>query len=256
MTLKARIHAELDANTRRGMHTPWLTVEQLVKQIPQAKGRYETVARALRQLRFEGRVKSRPLKTSGRFREWTVTNGKNNPGQPVVPATPAPVLSTPAPFKGRSYMMCRPTNMPTFVKATEDVVRDFVQSERAFSAYDVTTTLREQANDGKVTIDSAETGTVHVGGKDVAKVTHDTVKGIVHEMFHTGEMTGYTRAHNGSYWQYEMSDDDADDSTDDSDDSDDSSDDDGNIAVFAVTTSSDDDSNDKDDDGYDGSPTL
>jgi hypothetical protein len=249
-SLKARIHAELDANTRRGMHSPWLTVTQLIKAIPAASGRYSTVARALRQLRKEGRVKARP---TGRFREWTVANGKTQPGQPVVPATPAPV-SQPSPaasYKGssRRIPMCIPTNMPTFVQATKDLVAEFVASERTFSAYDVTTALRDRANTGKVTIDAAETGTVHVSGSNVPKVEHETVKGIVHELHNTGEMAGYARNHNGSYWEYAPSDDadaDAADSTDDAADNGSS----GGIAVVSIATSSDDD------DDYDGSPTL
>jgi hypothetical protein len=254
-SLKSRVHAELDANTRRGMVTPWLTTGQLVKAIPQAAGRYETVARALRQLRFEGLVKSR---LHGRYCQWTVTNGKTQPGQPVVPATPAPVSSTnpAASYKGssRRLPMCIPTNMPTFVQATKDLVAEFVASERTFSAYDVTTTLRERANTGKVTIDAAETGTVYVGGNNVPKVEHETVKGIVHDLHHGGEMSGYARTHNGSYWQYAPSDD---DDADDASSDDASSDDDGGIAVFAIAGSSDDDDKDDDkDDGYDGSPTL
>lgn len=250
MTLKARIYAELDANTRRGMHTPWLTVEQIIKALPQAQGRYSTVARALRQLRADGRVQSRP---TGRYREWTVANGKTNPGQPVVPATSAPVTQPKpaASYKGssRRIPMCTPTNMPTLVKATQDVVAEFVTAERTFSAYDVTTELRGRANDGKVIIDAAETGTVHVSGKNVPKIEHETVKGIVHDLHHGGEMKGYGRNYNGSYWEYAPSDDDGADAADSTDDAADNGSS-GGIAVVSIATSSDDD------DGYDGSPTL
>ena len=131
--------------------------------------------------------------------------------------------------------MCRPDNMPTLCKEIETSVKMLVSTKTKFSAYDVTKDLRSRVADEVAVIDTAETGTVYVGGKSVAKIDHEIVKEAVHDIFSSGEMGDeYTRTHTGSYWEYEEA---VDDSDDDSDDS-------------------DDDSDDSDDGDYDGSSSL
>lgn len=114
--------------------------------------------------------------------------------------------------------MCRPDNMPTLCKEIENSVKVLVAAKAQFSAYDVTKDLRLKVANGGISIDTAETGTVHVGGEDVAKIDHEIVKEAVHDIFSSGEMGDeYGRSHNGNYWEYaEMPDDPPDD--DDSDD--------------------------------------
>ena len=128
--------------------------------------------------------------------------------------------------------MCRPDNMPTLCKAIDDQVAVLINDEKEFSAFDVTKTLRDKVT--TLGIDTAETGTVHVSGMDVAKIDHELVKEVVHDLFQRGEMKDYDRSHNGSHWVYAKANDPVDDS-----------DDDGGIPL--VTDS---------DDSYDGSPTL
>lgn len=103
---------------------------------------------------------------------------------------------------GRQSTMCIDPSKPTFNKAVENTVCEFTSQQHAFSAYDITQAVRKKANDGTSGIDIAETGTVHVNGKDVPKVDHELVKGIVTELFNTGAMVGYDRTHNGTFFQY------------------------------------------------------
>jgi hypothetical protein len=127
--------------------------------------------------------------------------------------------------------MCRPDNMPTLCKEIETTVKCYVGTKTKFSAHDVTNDLRTRVADGSANVDTAETGTVHVGGKDVAKIDHEIVKEAVHDIFHSGEMEWYNRTHNGSHWEYSE-------------------------AVDPVSVSDDDDPADAPKDDYDGSPSL
>ena len=101
--------------------------------------------------------------------------------------------------------MCRPDNMPTLCKAVDEVVADFISKGEDFSAHDVTGKIRSTDYGWLVGIDSAETGTVHVDGADVAKIDHEIVKEAVHDLFQRDEMTGYGRAHSGGFWLYTKS---------------------------------------------------
>ena len=138
--------------------------------------------------------------------------------------------------------MCRPDNMPTLCSAIDKTVAVLVGTKTEFSAFDITKNLRSQVADGVDGIDTAETGTVYVGGKDVAKIDHEIVKEAVHDLFHRGEMSGYTRSMtpDGAHWVYAEAVDPPD--IDDDDDSDDS--DDADPVTGASGTS------------YDGSSTL
>lgn len=242
MTLKEQVRSEL------ATHSQWFTIHELVTKLGIQPDRYETVSRALRKLREEGHVQARWSQQTARCREWSCANGNSGSTVPAV----RPVKTTPATsLKGgtRSNAMCTPNNQPTFVKAVKDLTAEFMKSERTFSAYDVTTTLRERVNAGKVTINEAETGTVHVSGKNVAKVEHEAVKGIVHDLHNDGEMAGYVRQHNGKYWEYAPTDDDsvvtsASPATQPVAPT---------VAVISLGSPSDDDDSDDD---YDGSSTL
>ncbi len=114
--------------------------------------------------------------------------------------------------------MCRPDNMPTLCNEVEISVEALVMAKTKFSAYDVTKDLRSKVADGTVSIDITETGTVHVGGKDVAKIDHDIIKECVHDIFNSDEMDGYDRSHNGSYFEYHEKEEDEDGDEDDGDD--------------------------------------
>jgi hypothetical protein len=105
--------------------------------------------------------------------------------------------------------MCMPTNKTSLIKAVEDLVRiEFLANGKKFSAYDVTVRLRElvlqQGIIGAVyPIDIAETGTVFVQGQRVAKIQHDDVRHIVHELFTQGVFGEYNKEDNGQFFVYE-----------------------------------------------------
>ena len=100
--------------------------------------------------------------------------------------------------------MCTPTDKPTLVAAVDAVVQSFVASQSRFSAHEITKALRESVNGGVVVVDPLETGTVHVAGKDVPKIEHEAVKGIVHDLFQASKMDGYARSHTGEFWEYSV----------------------------------------------------
>ena len=178
-----------------------------------------TVSRGLRRMRSKGIVTSK--RNGGRYVLWSFNSSQ-----------PAKVQVSNPGSKGSSrsgYIMCRPDNMPTLCKEIESTVKCFIDTKTKFSAYDVTKDLRSKVSDDAISIDVAETGTVHVGGKDVAKIDHEIVKEAVHDIFHSGEMVGYDRVHNGTHWEYSE-------------------------AVDPVSVPDDDAPADKDD--YDGSPSL
>lgn len=110
----------------------------------------------------------------------------------------------------------------TLLTAVGDLVtKEFLPAQKRFSAHDVTARLRglvyDQAKemDDKCQttgtrqtyvplVDSAQTGKVYVKGLEVAKVEHEDVKEIVHELFNSGAMAGYDRVHNGKYFEYDL----------------------------------------------------
>lgn len=100
----------------------------------------------------------------------------------------------------------------SLIKAVGDlVILEFIPAQKKFSAYDVTKRLREIVlGSAKGTIppgsviDTNETGTVFVQGTSVAKIEHDDVKEIVHELFNAGAMSGYDRIHTGQHFEYDL----------------------------------------------------
>lgn len=103
--------------------------------------------------------------------------------------------------------MCLPNKM-SLVKAVTDLLKfEYIPNRVKFSAHDVTARLRElvlqQAVVGAVyPIDVAETGIVMVQGNRVARVEHADVKAVVHHLFDSGELVGYNREDNGTFFEY------------------------------------------------------
>jgi hypothetical protein len=154
--------------------------------------KYRTVARALRRMRSRGVVSSK--RNGGRYVFWSVTSSQ-----------PARMQVSKPSSKGSSgrMTMCRPDNMPTLCAAIDGEVDEFVDNKKAFSAHDITKSVRGKVLNGEVVIDTAETGVVHVSGRDVAKVDHELVKEVVHDLFQRGGMDGYDRVHNRTHWTYQ-----------------------------------------------------
>lgn len=132
-------------------------------------------------------------------------------------ATPvsAVVASSPS-YKGFN-LMCVPANKPSLIRAVGDLVlSEFVPAQKKFSAHDVTKRLREQVLQQVEALDPVlrqtyvpivdpfETGYAHVSGKQVSKIEHEDVKGIVHELFQVQAFAGYGRVHVGSHWEYDL----------------------------------------------------
>jgi len=177
---------------------------------------WSTVSRALRRMRSKGIVSSQ--RNGGRWVFWSF-NSSQTAKVPLSKQQPKGAV--------RRNVMCRPDNMPTLCEAIDSTVKMLVGTKTEFSAFDITKDLRSQVSDGAVTIDTAETGTVHVGGKDVAKIDHEIIRDAVHDIFKRGEMSGYSRFFTGSHWTYSKAPDDPPPPDDSDDDSDDSDDDDG-----------------------------
>ena len=95
------------------------------------------------------------------------------------------------------------TGKPTLTLAVETVVADFIKAGKQFSAHDITNEIRARVGAGTLTVDKAEVGVVHVaGGTEVARIGHDSVKGLVHDLYDGGQMTGYTRVSSGQFFTY------------------------------------------------------
>lgn len=192
-----------------------------------------TVARALRRMRAKGIVSSK--RNGGRWVLWSFKQ-----------IQPAKVRVNKQQAKGpaRSNIMCRPDNMPTLCKAIDDQVALFITDKKEFSAFEVTKALREKVAKAAIArtdagIDDGETGTVFIAGVSVAKIDHEVVKEVVHDLFQRGEMTGFGRIHNGEHWRYAEEIKVADDPVDNGSD-------DGTVAPVTTVPSS----------SYDGSSSL
>lgn len=108
--------------------------------------------------------------------------------------------------------MCLPTNKPSLIKAVGNLlVNEFVTSGKMFTAHDVTKRLREHAlnhfaakdQHALLFVDPKENGTVWVQGQQVARIEHEDVKAIVHELFNTGGMQGIDRINENGRWEYD-----------------------------------------------------
>lgn len=163
------------------------TAEEITTSLPQAAGRQSTVERALRSLREDGKAQAQPIVGSQR-KLWfgSVASNGASTGSPAN-ASPNQKVQSMSP-------------LPTLTLAVEAITNEFVSAKRAFSAYNVTTELRERVSKKLVTIDPDETGLLFVDGPN--RIDHDVVKEIVHTLFIDHKLDGYTRQSNGSYWEY------------------------------------------------------
>lgn len=111
--------------------------------------------------------------------------------------------------------MCVPLNKPSLIKAVGDLVtQEFIPAQKKFSAHDVTKRLREKVlahakalsnNLFSITVvEPDEVGTVFVHGIKTAKVEHEDVKAIVHELYQVQAFADFGRAHVGTHWEYDL----------------------------------------------------
>jgi hypothetical protein len=137
-------------------------------------------------------------------KKWKLTQaGLQYPNLPQ--ARQATTIGTPTSSvmsSGKATTMCIDASKITLNSAIESIVKDLLLTKKAFSAHDVTKILRERIS--TLNIDPSETGASHVGGQDVAKIEHGYIRDAVHELYHQQKMGGYTRAHNGTFWLYEL----------------------------------------------------
>jgi len=184
-----------------------VTVLELMTALPPSTCQ-STVSRALRRMRAKGIVSSH--RNGGRYVFWSLPSSQ-----------PAKVQVSNQSSKGssRRNTVCRPDNMPTLCAAIDSAVASHVLLKKEFSAYDITKSIREELAAGGITIDTVETGTVYVNGNSIAKIDHEVVKEVVHDLFQRGEIDGYSRSHNGTNWDYAVTPDDPPD-LDDADDDD------------------------------------
>jgi hypothetical protein len=103
----------------------------------------------------------------------------------------APVLTiAPAPVAKK---VC-PVALPIAVQVV--VATEFVQKGLAFSAYDVTSKLRREVNEGRIAIENR--ATEDVNGIQTQKINHDEVRTAIRDYMDT--QTGYNRVFNGTYF--------------------------------------------------------
>lgn len=185
-------------DTLKASATPmtWLEVTSTIASKRFVHG--GTVSRALRRL-FAKKCVTReflPGKHSGTKLWSAIPNAVY-----TVKQRPAKV-ATPKKSSGKVTVMALPTNKPTLVTATLQAITVLMADKKTFSAHDVTKKLRDMVKDGSATVDHTETGVVHVGGKAVARIEHDEVRGLVHEYHAAGKMDGYDKVMNGDHWEY------------------------------------------------------
>jgi hypothetical protein len=146
-------------------------------------------------------------------KEWRITQKGSDyvlntpvkpPKAPKTKKIPASTTGTTPTSAGVASVSLPGNGAPTFARAVEDTVQEFVTSGKKFSAHDITVAVREKINAGTVMVDPVETGTVYVGGKDVPRIQHNDVRDVVHDLFHSQSqtLTGYSRVNNGQFWEY------------------------------------------------------
>lgn len=177
-----------------------LTHVELTKQIPNACG--ETISRALRSLFEKGCVTRSavdPSKPNG-LKKWKVIPNVNYPTRQVASPSQLPIT-----FATKGIHVTQATYSASLLAAVESTVQALVDTDRTFTAYDVTKTLREGVNSGLDLVDKTEVGTTYVNGKTVARIVHEDVKLIVHQAFDDKKMKNYGRTrvdgHDGA-WEY------------------------------------------------------
>lgn len=171
-----------------------MTYDEIAKLVPGSCG--STIDRALRKLWQEGLVSKEPQNHAKpqHTKLWSFVS------------TPSTLSSVPTPTpqpKSKVITMCLPANKPTLVTATIQTIELMLFDETKFSAHDVTKRLRELVGSGIAKVDEIEVGTVHVSGKNVPRIDHEDVKGIVHEYFSTGKMSDWERTMVNDHWVYQ-----------------------------------------------------
>ncbi len=92
---------------------------------------------------------------------------------------------------------------PTLETAILDIVNDLTSTRARFSAFEVTMRLRMAVNGPfGPTIDTRETGTLTVLGKEVPRIEHRQIKELLFSLYRNNGMGQYTREHNGQYYEY------------------------------------------------------
>lgn len=186
-----------------------------------------TVSRALRELRWKGKVCYQEGSRAKNGRKiWAdqrlKVNGPStivpcpNPGQdPALVVFQAKVpkpkktkaLSVPVQVLPKSSCFTTVTpdpNQETYMNmedAVAAVLKDFVAANKTFSAHDVTKEIRERANTGKITIDSVQ-DTIRVGAATLLRIEHNDVKDEVVKLVAAGACPNYARVHNGVFFEY------------------------------------------------------
>ena len=196
MTVRQQILDELTA------HGGWMTTTALVKVLKPANE--ETIHRALRELRWKARIISQTISGNKKSqKEWKLLTKKSTTTS-IQPNNFTVLYGKPQ-YNGATLMNV-PNGKPSLVKAVGDMVtQDFVANGTKFSAHDVTKKLREKVLTDDTLVDMGETGPCWVQGKQVAKIEHEDVRGIVHDLFSNGSLVGYGRSMNSSgFWEYDL----------------------------------------------------
>ena len=170
----------------------WLSPGEIAKLLE--KSGYSTtgsrVRHALNRLIKKGVVeKERRVGDRYNRNQWRLTNDGYNMSLTTSAVTSGSQTTTPTQNAGAT--MCT-INKPTLVSAVEKEVMEFISSKLAFSAFDITQSMRKKAADGTLpTIDDKETGTVYLGyadgGKTVPRLDHEDIRTIVHDFFNQGK---------------------------------------------------------------------
>ena len=179
-------------------------VDRLLRQHGLVRHR-STIRTGLRRLvAFGFATASKANKDRYNRKEWRLTQrGATYALQSGIGNTvlPKPTPSTPT-NTTRSKTMCIDPNRPTFNAAVETAVGGLISAKKVFSAYDVTKLVREMTGQDPTLIKDAGQAECYVGGQQVANITHEDVKNVVHDLFHQGKMAGYDRTHDGKFWVY------------------------------------------------------
>jgi len=189
-----------------------LSIEHLMEVVPKTTPR-STVGRALRALWAANQVVSNIIPGDPKRRKmWSAigqpqtlispvpgvvqvtTTGRTQSSQPNVSNTPKPLSKDTNTLDDKEVFVDIP-------QAVEAVIKRFMTQKNAFSAHDVTKTLRKEVNSGRAKVDSVS-ATCHVDGEAVQKIEHDEVRREVHRFYEAGNMPDYDRVDNGTFQEF------------------------------------------------------
>ncbi len=112
---------------------------------------------------------------------------------PSVTITPTAVITTPV-----APALVKPVAI-SLATAVENVVNQFVNKRQAFSAYDITSTLRRQVNEGFTAIENR--ATENVSGLQTQRINHDEVRSLVRSV--ANNVGSYQSRMNSTYLLWE-----------------------------------------------------